>query len=156
VSVKSVLESHDITDGAILRHGFVPYNRDYFVIVQMRKASADLLLDEIDVTWNFLFRGCVYEKYISRVLSFSMDDRFVDYDQWEDSGAPEGFVWGVDRADAYPGLFYKDDSKLAFHLAKKFGLELHHVEIQTNTYDLILVFHDVSVSILNSEQLEEE
>jgi hypothetical protein len=39
---------------------------------------------------------------------WSWDDLFIDYETCERAGNPEGFVWGVNWADAYPGLEYVD------------------------------------------------
>jgi hypothetical protein len=36
----------------------------------------------------------------------SWDDVFTDYEAWELAGAPDGYVWGVWWADAYPGMSY--------------------------------------------------
>ena len=62
-------------------------------------------------------------------------------------GEPEGFVWGVNWADAYSGLAYVDESATAASWSDKLGFLMHEVVIETNTYTLALVFHDVAVIV---------
>ena len=58
---------------------------------------------------------------------------------------PEGYVWGVGWSEAYPGLKYVQGSPLAQEWSDKLGKSMHQIRIETNAYNLFLVFHDVSI-----------
>jgi hypothetical protein len=78
----------------------------------------------------------------------SWDDVLIDWDEWEAADNPEGFVWGKKFADAYPGLSYVTDSPLAASWTERLGHEMHEVMIETNTFLLRLVCHDLRVQQL--------
>ena len=99
--------------------------------------------------YRYLFTHCVIAEYETLVQKetwpISWDDLFIDYDIWEKSGAPGGFVWGVCWASAYPGLEYFKNSERAGLWATQLGHEMHEVSIETNAYMLRLIFHEVRV-----------
>jgi hypothetical protein len=145
--VRETLARYDFFDQEIVEHGFTRYNRDYRVVAEMYgEAGAGRPIQHL-TTYTFLFRGCVEADYVSVVPpgGFSMDDVFIDYDRWVTAGTPDGFVWGVNSATAYPGLHYVEDSSRAAAWANRLRLSMHEVAIKTNTYVLTLVFHDVTV-----------
>ena len=130
----------DLFDCSILRHGFTPYMRDYELVVRS--------LDERERT--FRFTHCVVASVTTAVgdavWKESWDDRFIDYGAWENSGEPEGHVWGVCWFCAYPGATYMTDSVLAQEWSQRLGKTMHEVQIETNGHNLRLVFHDLKVS----------
>ena len=142
-TVQRTLREWDIIDTAIVRHGFVVYNRDYFIEVLYSNAV------KMEHLVSFLFEGCVEAHYENVVLTTTypcfMDDRFIDYQQWLAAGSPEGFVWGVNQADAYPGWKYIENSDRAYAWSQKLHIPMHEVEIETNTYRLTLIFHELRV-----------
>ena len=143
MTVQETLQEWDFFDQGISRHGFTAYNRDYRVEVNF--SGWDRVVHPV----TYLFRGCVEAHYLNLVVPnvypTFMDDRFIDYQQWEAADCPEGFVWGVNEADAYPGWKYIEDSERASAWAEKLNLPMHEIEIETNTYRLTLVFHDLTV-----------
>lgn len=148
MSVRETLEQYDFFDQAIVEHGFTRSNRDYRLIAKIHgQPAAELPVQHLS-TYTFLFRGCVEAHYASAVppAGFSMDDIFIDYDRWQAAGHPHGFVWGVNWADAYPGLRYVEASPKAATWAERLSLAMHEVTIETNTYTLRLIFHDVTVT----------
>jgi hypothetical protein len=142
-TVRELLKVWDFFDQAITGHGFTAYNRDYRLDVVFVGA------DKVEHPVEYLFRGCVEAHYESRVVpppsAAFMDDRFIDFERWEAAGHPKGFVWGVNHADAYPGLTYVENSERAASWARSLSLPMHEVTIETNTYLLRLVFHDLRV-----------
>jgi hypothetical protein len=137
------MQKWDFCDQAIIQHGFMAYNRDYRIEVVFTGA------DRVEHPVTYLFRGCVEAHYQNLVVPAAypafMDDRFIDYQQYEAAGYPEGFVWGVNFAEAFPGWQYIENSERASAWAQKLNLSMHEVKIETNTYGLILVFHDLMV-----------
>ncbi len=145
-NIRRILEEWDFTDTPIMRHGFLPYNRDFEIVIAAPRAF--IHEPASDETTHYRFVGCVYARYESSVLpqAFSLDDRLIDFAAWETSGNPEGFVWGVNWIDAWPGLKYIEDSPLAQQWSDTLGLTMHEVTIDTNTFVISLVFHDIVVS----------
>lgn len=78
----------------------------------------------------------------------SWDDIFTNYQAWEQAGKPSGYVWGVEYADAYPGMTHVTESDRARHWTELLGHNLHEVRIQSNVLVLELVFHDLRVTQL--------
>ena len=144
MSLRDQMKECDIFDNAVLRHGFTDYNRDYEMTVNSIVGPMPSGL------YSYLFRGCVEAACKSNVLvhSPSLDDVFIDYQAWEAAGTPDGFVWGVKWADAYPGWRYIEKSPSAANYSKKLSIEMHEVIIETNTYTIDLVFHDLLVTAL--------
>src|SRR5262245_44919289 len=110
-TVQQFLQQHDFFDAAVLRHGFVDYMRDYEVIV------GGLHAPHTDVH-RYHFIGCCEAQYETAiapdVFARSLPDDFVlsgpDYPDKDD---PEGFIWGVRWAAAYPGLLYLPEGERA-------------------------------------------
>lgn len=128
-------------DSSIVRHGFTRYNRDYGVVIRINESqflytfthcpAANLTTAVKDQTWQA-----------------SWDDVFTSYSDWERAGAPKGFVWGVNYANAYPGARLVEESPRASEWSERFGKQMHHAKIVTNTYSLDLIFHDLRVTEL--------
>jgi hypothetical protein len=74
-----------------------------------------------------------------------------DYAAWETAGEPEAFVWGVQWSMAYPGLTYDEESADAATWAQRLGRDKHTVTVETEAYQLTLIFHDFRVEKLNDD-----
>lgn len=150
ITVKELLEREDFFDAAILRHGFTDYMRDYEIIVGARNGPPNT-----DVH-KYQFIGCVEAQYQtllrSDTFSKSLPDDFVysgpDYPDKDD---PDGFIWGVRFAEAYPGLMYLDDGERAAYWFSVMGRKMHEVTLETNAFHLRLVFADVRYAFLGHE-----
>lgn len=75
----------------------------------------------------------------------SWGDEFISYPAWEEAGAPAGFVWGVEWADAYPGPSLDASSSSAAKWVERLGRPVHEIRIETNAYLLRLVCHSLHV-----------
>jgi hypothetical protein len=142
-------------DSGIVSHGYAPHLRDYDVVIDVFAA----LPPEVTIgdtagsytmgRYRYRFTHCPEAYVTSRVgddtWRLSWDDVFIDYDTWDAAGNPEGFVWGVNAADAYPGLTYVMDSPLAASWTERLGYEMHEVTVETNVFILQLVCHDLRV-----------
>jgi hypothetical protein len=140
MSVEEMLKIYDLFDNSILKHGFTAYMRDYQIV-------AELLSGEHQGIFSYLFRGCVEAHYESSIPegAFLMDDALIDCENMQSENVPAGFIWSVKSAEAYPGCTYVANSERAVTWSKKIGLPMHEVEIETNVYNLSLVFHDLVV-----------
>jgi hypothetical protein len=97
-----------------VHHGFAESNRDYDVLVDVSAARPDSSGSYVTGRHRYRFTHCVMAETRTAVPAAtwreSWDDVYTDYDAWERAGNPQGFVWGVNRAPAYPGLRYVADS----------------------------------------------
>jgi hypothetical protein len=146
-------------DSGIVSHGYAPHLRDYDVVIDVSAALPPPEVTIGDTTgsytkgrYQYRFTHCPEAHVTSRVgddaWRLSWDDVFIDCEEWEAAGNPEGFVWGVNAADAYPGLSYVTDSPLAESWTARLGHEMHEVTVETNTFILQLVCHDLWVQQL--------
>jgi hypothetical protein len=148
-TVREILERESFFDAAILRHGFVDYMRDYELIVEGRDPVSRHDLH------RYLFVGTVevaYELALPRyaVESFS-DDLVPSGADLANIDVPDGFVWGVRWAAAYPGLKYRVDGLRAQHWSALLGCPMHEVSIETNVYRLQLVFAGIRHAALGTD-----
>lgn len=139
-------------DSAIDSHGFVPFLRDYDVIIDVPAAKPDRSGSYIMGRYRYRFTHCV--EAIARTTvapetwKKSWDDVFTDREAWENAGSPDGYLWGIEWADAYPGMSYTENSERAGRWTELLAREMHEVRIQSNALDLTLVFHDLLVDQL--------
>src|SRR5437764_983230 len=120
--IEAVADDHFL-DSIIVSHGFVTYGRDYdLVILTVTTIPPGIPIGDstgtyVDASFRYRFTHCPEAHVTSSVNDetwrISWDDVFTNYEEWERQGHPEGFVWGAERADAYPGLSYVADSERA-------------------------------------------
>lgn len=77
--------------------------------------------------------------------SQSWGEEFTDFEVWEQSGKPDGYVWGACWSNAYPGLTYIDSSPEAQQWSERLKHPMHEVTIETNCQMFRLIFHDVHI-----------
>lgn len=158
-SLRERIEADDrFFDSAVMSHGFTEYLRDYDVVIDVPAAlppevpRGDTTGSYIEGRYRYRFTHCpevrVTSKVRDEVWQCSWDDVFTDYEDWEAAGSPEGFLWGVNWAEAYPGLSYVADSPLAASWAERLAHEMHEVVVETNTFAVRLVCHDLRIDQL--------
>lgn len=153
-SVRQRIQSDELLfDSAVVSHGFVPFLRDYDVVIEVPADRRDGSgRSYIQGRYRYRFTHCAEAVARStvrpEVWQRSWDDVFTDYEAWEAAGTPEGYVWGVCWADAYPGMSYVEDSEPARRWTELLGHEMHEVSIETNALALTLVFHGLRVDQL--------
>jgi hypothetical protein len=146
--LKHVLENDDLFfDNAIVSHGYAPYMRDYDIIAEVVAPVPGAEENYIEGRYRYRFTHCP-EVSITTAVSEkawreSWDDTFTDLTAWRNAGEPDGFVWGVCWADAYPGMFYVDDSQTAISWSRRLGREMHEVRVETNAFTIRLVCHEL-------------
>ena len=131
-------------DSAIVEHRFVPYLRDYDVLIDVPAARPNGRGSYIEGRYRYRFTHCPIAQVATAVRDevwrVSWADLFTDYGAWERAGTPDGYVWGVCYSEAYPGLTYIADSRLAREWSARFGYPMHEVQIETNGHNLTIVF----------------
>lgn len=146
--IQETLERGNLFDGAILKHGFAPYMRDYDLVAYFARESECL----------YRFSHCPLIEITTRVADddwrHSWGDNFINYSEWLKSGSPAGYVWGICESLVYPGAKYIADSRVAQEWTSRWGKPMHEVVIETNAYTLHLVFHDLSIKELKKADPE--
>jgi len=60
-------------------------------------------------------------------------------------------VWGTNWSLTYPGLEYHQNSELARVWSLRLEKEMHEVTIETEIFEIQLIFHDVITQKLGSD-----
>jgi hypothetical protein len=148
------LRTHDwvadpIFDSAIKSHGFTPYMRDYDVVIEVPALRPDGRSSYIEGRYRYRFTHCVEAMIKSSVppeaWRTSWSDEFISYSAWQQAGEPSGFVWGVEWADAYPGVERLEATDAVAAWTDELGKPMHGIRIETNAYVIELVCHDLVV-----------
>jgi hypothetical protein len=151
-TVQEKLDQYPIFDDALVGHGFTSYMRDYDVITEF-SAAYNTAYGGVSYpagSYRYRFTHCVVAEVTTTVSAevwrVSWTDEYTNSQRWEDAGAPEGYLWGVEYALAYPGLIYEADAPRAKNWAQRLGKSMHEIVIKTNAYDIRLIFHDVVIT----------
>lgn len=133
----------NVFDQALVFHGFTSYMRDYEMVIQ---ASSDPRLGLAPQYLRYVFVNCV-QANISSALSpqtwaVSLDERLIDYKTGVDL---EGYVWGVEWQQLYPGFQIVDDSDVASSWSSSVGLPFYEAHVRTNGHNLEIVFSDLRI-----------
>jgi hypothetical protein len=139
-TLQEKLNQYPMFDQAITAHRFTSYMRDYDIVVEAPKPYPGCKAFTKG-TYLYRFTHCVLAEVATMLRAE------VWRDSWsEESLNDENVVWGAEFAVPYPGLTYVAGSWLAESWAQKLGQTMHEIVIQTNVFDLRLVFHDVAIT----------
>jgi hypothetical protein len=132
----------DISDQALLSHGYVDYIRDYEVRI-LAVADPRTRVPTTDVRW--LFRCCVQAEVISTLSGkgwrASLDDRLLD-PTWD--YPHDAYVWGA-RWQTLWGARIIADSPRAATWTEQVGFDIYEVRINGNGHDITLFFSDLEI-----------
>lgn len=135
-------------DFAVLVHGLAEHGRDYVFVVQ------DMLGGDPG-THELTFTHCVKADYETRVLDHvwpeSWAEEFTDYATWKAAGEPDGYVWGTNWSNAYPGLAAVPESADAALWNARLGRPMHEMTLETDRFFLRLVFHSIRTRRLSDD-----
>lgn len=140
----------DLIDTAILAHGFTHYKRDYYFQIET-------MWQKENYAGQYLvcFKHCYDQTYQTlggrETLLQSWDDCFINYQDWEKAGEPEGYVWGTNWANAYPGFSNVANSAKAKEWTDKLGIEMKELLVEAEIFKLNLVYHDWTIKKLNND-----
>lgn len=132
-------------DFAVLSHGFAVHGRDYDIVIQdvigPRPGTYRLTFTHV-VAANFetAVRDDVWPK--------SWDDIFLD---WERAKDLDGYVWGTNWSNAYPGVSCLPDDPEAAKWTVRLGRPMHAVRLETDRFRLWLVFHDLQTQLVGTD-----
>jgi hypothetical protein len=133
-----------VHDEEILRHGFAAHLRDYELLVAMHDLREEPIAEQRE---RWVFSHCVlaetHTAHSAQNWVRSWEDALTGpqfEEAWHRLG---GYVW-VEYAVAYPGPSYVTDSPEAARWSRELGHQMHEVRIETNVYNLRLIFHRLS------------
>lgn len=136
--IECLLTEHELYDAEIVAHGFLPYLRDY-----------QLLVEQIDNPplglFEYTFQGCMEVRYSVTLppSAISMDPRLIEIGA---NAVPEGFAWSVGSVcSAEEGTTVSETSDRALYWADRLGRPMFEIEIGTNVFALALVFHSLTI-----------
>jgi hypothetical protein len=133
-----------IYDEEILQHGFAAYLRDYELLVAMHDVREEPIAEQ---RTRFVFSHCVavetHTAHSPQNWVRSWEDALIGPEREEDWQRLGGYMW-VEWAVAYPGPSYQPDSADAARWSAELGHLMHDVRIETNVYNLRLIFHRLS------------
>jgi hypothetical protein len=133
----------EVSDQAIVFHGFTDYTRDYEVVFY-RVADPAAGVDPGLV--RFLFKHCVVaevETTVSpKVWRESLDERLVDSRSGLDL---PGHAWAVKWHGNHPGVTAVYGSERAQEWVEQVGVPFSEVTIETDAHRITLVFSELVV-----------
>jgi hypothetical protein len=136
-------------DFGVMAHGFREHGRDYVLFIEVSKAAIRPGQYELVFTHVVSFN---YETRVSaETWSESWDDRFTDFDSWQEAGQPEGYVWGTNWSLANPGIVAIDDSQHANNWEAETGKQFFEAVLETDRFAMALVFHDIRVNKISDD-----
>jgi hypothetical protein len=129
-------------DFAVLQHRFAEHGRDYVVLIED-------CLSLNPGQHELVFTHCVQMDYETRVRDdiwlHSWTDEFTDFVRWSGAGEPEGYVWGTNWSNAYPGLHAVRGSVRAVEWSGRLGKPMFETTLETDRFFLRLIFHSLRV-----------
>jgi hypothetical protein len=133
----------DVSDQAVIFHGFADYMRDYEVFIY---ATADARTGIKPEHLRYRFKHCVRAEATSalspEIWKRSLDERLIDYERGR---GLDGYVWGVKWQVLYPGMKLVQGSADAARWSRELGISFHEAAIRTNGHNISLVFSDLAV-----------
>lgn len=131
-------------DFGLMQHGFAPHGRDYVLVLQAFGIYRVTLTHVVELHCETRVRDDVWPD--------SWDDRFLDYQTWERSGEPSGYVWGTNWSLAYPGLDTEENHPAAKRWSDRLGKPMYFMAIETDLLRLSAIFHSAHAEKLSDER----
>lgn len=134
-------DSLQLLDAAITTHGFVPYMRDYRLLVSRWSDG------EQGVPYAYVFTHCVFAEATTMLPPHVWADSWdtpTDLADWQASEEADGFAWGAAWATV-EGAAEVPDSHAAKQWSDRLGRSMREAVIQTNVFELRLVFSELRV-----------
>lgn len=136
----------EVFDHSIVFHGFAEYMRDYDVFIHVTADPRTGIKPEyLRYRFTHCVRATVKTAISPEVWARSLDERLLDYDAAIESGV-DGYVWGVNYHDLYPGISLVEESTEAVEWADRLGIPFHEALLETNGHHIELVFSDLVVT----------
>lgn len=132
-------------DVGVMQHGFAEHGRDYVFIIEDSLRSRP---GTYRLTFTHVVELSAKTAVSPEAWGRSWSNDFTDYRRWQAAGEPDGYVFGTKWSLAYPGFSAIDDSPLAAKWANKLGRPMFAASLQTDLFEISLVFHDAQLELV--------
>ena len=133
-------------DFAVLDHRFAEHGRDYVLLIEDCIGSNK---GQHKVVFTHCVRADCETRVADNVWPESWNDEFTDYKKWVSAGEPEGYVWGTNWSNAYPGIRAIRDSAIAAEWSMRLARPMFETTLETDRFFLRLVFHSIRSRKIN-------
>ena len=143
MTVEEKLNEYDLFDNSIIKHGNLENIRDYEIVGYLSGQDFDLEV-------KYIFKGCIEScfKNVVEPKYFSMDERLLKLSKQDEPDYPQpAFIWDAGTI-VYPGWKLEENTDELTRLESLYKIKFHKIVIETNAYNLSLVFHDLEVNLL--------
>ena len=136
----------DTFDAGLLFHAFTNTMRDYEAIVEKSASPSSGIATRTD---RYTFKACV-EVEARTSLSpdtwkrSATDDRLLDA-KVANEFCLDGYVWGVEYQEIYPGFKLLPQSDRAHHWERMLGMPFYEATFEGNAHQFSLIFSDLAV-----------
>jgi len=133
-------------DFAVLAHRYANHGRDYVVTIEDCIGANP---GQHELTFTHCVEAHCETRVGDSVWPKSWSDEFIDFRTWQGAKEPEGYVWGTNWSNAYPGIRAVDASDLAAEWSGRLGKPMFEATLETDRFFLRLIFHSLQVRRLN-------
>ncbi|GAB4375773.1 MAG: hypothetical protein Kow00114_39120 [Kiloniellaceae bacterium] len=145
VAIETWLASCDF---GVMSHGFAKHGRDYVFIIEDS-------IGRDPGTHRLTFTHVVSLKYETAQSDESWrqswDEHFIDYDAYLEAGEPEGYVWGTNWSNAWPGVKAPESTPDSLRWSEKLGYPMFEMSLETDRFRISMIFHELRAEKLSSE-----
>jgi hypothetical protein len=144
------LKEIKLFDIVIFHHGFETYKRDYYFIVESETKEnvgrfKILFTHCLDLQYRHKFADKEHPELLRKSLS---DDLILP----TIPDNLDSYWWGQAFTTANPGFSYDPDSIRAKEMSEISGLPMYTINLETDHYEINLVFHDFRYTFLNLDK----
>jgi hypothetical protein len=144
------LKEIELFDIVILHHGFEDYKRDYYFIIESgTKENVGRFKIIFTHCFDLKYRHKFADKEHPELLRKSLSDDLILPSIPDNQDA---YWWGQGFTNAYPGFSYDPDSLIANEMSEITGLPMYAINLETDHYEINLVFHDFRYEFFNSDK----
>ena len=129
--VDELLEWLPEVDFAILEHHFARHGRDYIFFIEDCLGSNP---GQHEVSFTHCVKADCETRVMDDVWPRSWADEFIDYERWTKANEPEGYVWGTNWSNAYPGIRAVRDSVKAAEWSRRLGKQMFEATMETDRF----------------------
>lgn len=133
-------------DVGIMHHGWAPHGRDYVLVIE---DSIGPVGGTLELTFTHVVQLACETRVRDEIWPLSWADEFTDYSAWEAAGEPNGYVFGVNWSNAYPGFKVPDDDADAARWSGRIGKPMYAATLETNQFLLTVIYSGARIRKLS-------
>jgi hypothetical protein len=134
----------EIYDVLILHHHFLDHNRDYEFFIEMFSGRYSLVFCH---TYQLEYKVTLE----SDTMLKSVDNKCLDHKACIADKDFDGYIWGSNYVNAYPGFSVNNKSKKAELWSAKLGIKMHEILLETEVYAIKFFANDYQLVKKNNK-----